>query len=322
MPDYTGVDPQVVRILETIAHVDPPKYQDIGRERARAQSAAVAAQRVERHGLEPVKSVEDRVIAGPGGQLPIRVYRAQDAGGPDGGLPVVLFVHGGGWTIGSVDTYDALARVTCNRTGAVLVSVDYRLAPEHPYPAALDDAWAALRWTSEHAAELGGDPARLGLWGDSAGGNICAALTLRARDAGGPAIKAQCLVYASVDTSKSYPSAQEFAEGFVLTAATSRWFSDNYLPEFSMRLEPGASPLLADSHAGLPPAVIAVGSHDILRDQNGAYAEKLRADGVHVWHRVYPGLVHTFSELGPYVDAAREARDEICVEFRTLLLAE
>ncbi|HWH32652.1 MAG TPA: alpha/beta hydrolase [Egibacteraceae bacterium] len=321
MADYTGVDPQVVRVLETIARVNPPRYQDVGHEQARVLSAAVAAQRAERHGVEPVKSVEDRVIAGPGGDLRLRVYWPQDAAHEDK-LPVVLFVHGGGWTVGSVDTYDGPARATCNRTGAVLVSVDYRLAPEHPYPAALDDGWAALRWTAEHAASLGGDPARIGVWGDSAGGNICAALTLRARDAGGPPIKAQCLVYVSVDASKPYRSAEEFAEGFVLTAATSRWFSNNYLPEFAMRLEPGASPLLADSHAGLPPAVIAVGSHDVLRDHSAVYAEKLRADGVAVWHRVYDGLVHTFYELAAYVDAAREARDEICAQFRTLLLAE
>lgn len=317
MTDYAGVDPQVVRVLETIAHVSPPAYQDIGPQEARRQFEAVAAVRNQRHGVEPVKSVDDRVIDGPGGELPLRVYWPQDAAAGD--LPVVLFVHGGGWTVGSLDSYDAQARATCNRTGAVLVSVGYRLAPEHPYPAALDDAEAALRWTGRHAAELGADPGRIGVWGDSAGGNIVAALTLRARDGGGPPIAAQCLVYPSVDTSKTYPSAEQFARGFVLTAATSLWFGDNYLPESSMRLEPGASPLLAESHAGLPPAVIAVGSHEVLRDHSVVYARKLQADGVPVWLRVYPGLVHTFYALDAVVDAAREARDEICAEFRELL---
>ena len=318
MIDRDGLDPDIVRVLDVVAGLNAPKYQDVGAEQARRQFDAVAAVRTQRHGVEPVKAVEDRTIPGPAGAIPVRIYWPDTADG-GGALPVVLFVHGGGWTVGNIGSYDAQARATCNRTGALLISVEYRLAPEHPYPAALEDALTALRWTAGHAADLGGDPARIGLWGDSAGGNLAAALTLWARDHGGPAIKAQCLIYPSVDTSRVYPSSERFAEGYLLTAATSLWFSTNYLPEYALRLEPGASPLLADSHAGLPPAVIAVASHDVLRDQGEAYARKLKADGVPVWHRTYPGLVHAFYALGGLSAAAQAAVDEICAQFRRLL---
>ena len=318
MIDRDGLDPQIRRVLEAVAHIDAPRYEDVGAEQARRQFDAVAAMRTQRNGVEPVKAVEDRHIPGPAGPVPVRIYWPDTTDG-GGALPVVLFIHGGGWTVGNIDSYDAQARATCNRTGALLISVEYRLAPEHPYPAALEDATAALQWTAEHAAELRGDRARIGLWGDSAGGNIAAALTLQARDHGGPQIKAQCLVYPSVDTSRAYPSHQQFAAGYLLTAATSLWFSTNYLPRHELRLEPGASPLLAGSHAGLPPAVIAVVSHDVLRDQGEAYARRLEADGVAVWHRTYPGLVHAFYALGGLSAAAQAAVDEICDQFRRLL---
>lgn len=320
MIDREGLDPGIVRVLDALAHLNPPRYEDVGAGQARRQFEAVAALREQRFGVEPVKATQDRVIPGPAGDLPVRVYWP-DVPAADEPLPVVLFIHGGGWTVGSIASYDAQARATCNRTGALLLSLEYRLAPEHPYPAALHDTIAALRWTAANAADLGGDPARIGLWGDSAGGNIAAALTLWARDNGGPPVKAQCLVYPSVDTSRTYPSYELFGESYLLTAATSLWFSTNYLPEFALRLEPGASPLLASSHAGLPPAVVAVASHDVLRDQGEAYARKLAADGVAVWHRTYPGLVHAFYALGPLSPAAQAAQDEVCAAFRELLVA-
>lgn len=320
MIDRQGLDPDILRVLDVVAGLNAPKYEDVGAQQARQQFDAVARLREQRFGVEPVKATQDLTVAGPAGDIPIRVYWPDaDGAGP---LPVVMFIHGGGWTIGNIASYDAQARSTCNRTGALLVSLDYRLAPEHPYPAALDDAEAVLEWTVANAAELGGDPERIGLWGDSAGGNLAAALTLRARDRGTPPIKAQCLVYPSVDTSTPHPSHERFAQGYLLTAATSLWFSTNYLPDFALRLEPCASPLLAGTHADLPPAVIAVASHDVLRDQGEAYARKLQADGVRVWHRTYPGLVHAFYALGGLSAAAQAAQDEICAQFRALLEAE
>lgn len=311
------LDPQVVNVLGAVAHVAPEKYEEVGAVKAREAFDRVAELRRTVYGEEPVKSVEDRTIPGPAGDLPIRIYWP-DAAGP---LPIVLFLHGGGWTIGNLDSYDSQARTICNQVEAVVVSVDYRLAPEHPYPAAFEDGVATLQWVARNAADLGGDPARLGIMGDSAGGNLAATATLWARDHGGPPIKAQCLVYPSADTTKVYPSLELFAEGLLLTAATSLWFGHNYLPDYARRLEPYASPLLAPAHTGLPPAVVAVASHDPIRDQGEAYADALQAAGVPVWRKRYQGHVHGFFAMGLVVDAARDAIEEICAEFAELLRA-
>ena len=311
------LDPQVVNVLGAVGHVAPEKYEEVGAAKAREAFDRVAELRRTVYGEEPVKSVENQVIPGPAGDMPIRLYWPE-ATGP---LPVVLFLHGGGWTVGNIDSYDSQARTICNQVEALVVSAEYRLAPEHPYPAAFDDAVAALRWTAAHSAELGGDPARLGVAGDSAGGNLAAAACLWARDHDGPAIKAQCLIYPSTDTSKEYPSFTEFADGLLLTAATSRWFKHNYLPDEARAHEPYANPLLASDHAALPPAVVAVASHDPLRDSGEAYAMALEAAGVPVWHKRYPGLVHGFFGMGLVVDAARDAIEEICAEFAELLNA-
>lgn len=317
MVDMSELDPQIVNLIAAAAHVAPEKYEEIGAVAARESYDRIAALRTSIYGEEPVKSVEDRVIPGPAGDLPIRIYWP-DATGP---LPIVLFLHGGGWTIGNLESYDGQARTLCNQVEAVVVGVDYRLAPEHPYPAAFDDCVAAVRWVAAHAEELGGDPARLGLMGDSAGGNLVAATTQWARNEGGPPVKAQCLVYPSADTTKVYPSFEEFSEGLLLTAALSTWFGDNYLPDYVRRLEPYASPLLAKDHSGLPPAVVAVASHDPIRDQGEAYADALQAAGVPVWRKRYQGLVHGFFAFGLIVDAARDAIEEICAEFADLLNA-
>lgn len=309
------LDPQVVRVIEAVRRIAPERYAEVGPERAREAFGRIAAARRRKYGQEPVKSVEDGAIDGPGGKLPVRVYTPEG----EGPLPIVLFLHGGGWTIGDLESYDSQARRLCNAVGAVTVAVEYRLAPEHPYPAAFEDAVAALRWTAAHAEQLGGDPSRLGLFGDSAGGNLAAAASLWAREEGGPPVAAQCLVYPSVDSTKAYPSLEEFADAPLLDKETTLWFGANYFPDFARRFEPFASPLLAERHAGLPPTVVATASHDTIRDGGEAYARALADEGVAVWHRRYEGMTHGFFAQHIVVDAAARAVEEICAAFRTFL---
>ncbi|HXQ59250.1 MAG TPA: alpha/beta hydrolase [Acidimicrobiales bacterium] len=263
-----------------------------------------------------VSSVDNETIPGPGGPIRIRVYRprAEEA------VPVVTYFHGGGWVIGDIDTHDGTCRTLCHRTGAVVVSVDYRLAPEHRFPAALDDCEAATAWVADHARHLGGDPERLAVAGDSAGGNLAAAVTLRARERGGPALRAQALVYPAVDFTTERPSVRSNGEGYLLTAAAMRWFCAQYLGDHDPG-DPMASPLLADLAAGpaLPPAVVAIAEFDPLRDEGRAYAEGLAGAGVPVHLLEFPGLVHGFMGLGALSPASARATDEVWAAFAGLL---
>jgi acetyl esterase len=223
-------------------------------------------------------------------------------------LPVVVFYHGGGWVIGDLDSHDATARAIAGGVGAVVVAVDYRLAPEHPYPAAVDDAFAALKWVSEHAAELGADPSRLAVAGDSAGGNLAAVVSQLARDAGGPPIKFQLLWYPATTLDSSLPSMAENADAPVLTAADTFAFLELYLKGHDADARPATlAPANAESLAGLPPAYIATAQYDPIRDDGVRYAELLRAAGVPVELHNAETLVHGYVSFGIAVPAAAEA---------------
>ncbi len=260
----------------------------------------------------PVAEVVDVVIPGPGGDVPARIYRPEG----DGPAPVLVWYHGGGWVIGDVETSDPTARKLCRRAGVVVVSVDYRLAPEHPFPAAPDDAWAALTWVADHIAEHGGDPARLAVGGDSAGGNLAALMAIRARDEGGPALRHQLLVYPATDLTMSHPSITENGEGYFLTQATMNWFTDHYLGADRQHGDPTApavSPLVAEDLSGLAPAQVLTAEFDPLRDEGAAYAARLAEAGVPVEHVPGPGLIHGFFAMGdvsPDADAAAGAAAE------------
>ena len=256
---------------------------------------------------EQVGSVEHRVVPGPAGDIPIRVYTPLEDRGR-----VLTFIHGGGWVIGDLDTHDPQARRIANAVGAVVVSVDYRRAPEHPYPAPLDDVMAALHWT---AANYPDRPHVVG--GDSAGGNLSAAAALRARDEG-PALAAQLLIYPAVDPSASMPSVAENAEGYFLTGADLIWFLAHYLPDPSMRTQPTADLINADL-AGLPPTVIATAEFDPLRDEGDAYANRLRDAGVEVRHFPGPGQIHGFFAFAPGVPSAAELRQDLLAALADLL---
>ena len=250
-----------------------------------------------------VAHVEDRVIAN---DVPVRIYRP--AG--DGPFGCLLFLHGSGWVIMSVDTHDHEARALCNRGNVVVVSVDYRLAPEHKFPAAVEDCWGALEWVVASAAELDIDPGRLAVGGDSAGGNLAAVLARRARDAGGPPIAFQLLVYPVLDARGGHASRIENKDGPGLTNELMHWFTDQYVRAAEDAEDPDVSPLLAESFAGLPPAFVLTAEYDPLRDEGAEYADRLAAAGVPVTYRLYEGATHGFWQMSRYAPYAQQALDE------------
>jgi acetyl esterase len=256
-----------------------------------------------------VETVEDVELAGPGGPLRIRVYRPE--GGPH---PAIVWLHGGGWVVGSLASHDPVLRALAARTPCCVVAVDYRLAPEAPFPAALDDAWAALAWTAARAAELGTDPARLAVGGDSAGGNLAAVLARHARDRG-VRLALQALVYPVTDHDFESPSYRRHAEGLNLTRAKMQWYWDSYLAGHDPH-DPDASPLRAADLAGVAPAVVQVAEHDPLLSEGEAYARRLADAGVAVTLTRYDGVIHGFNRMAALTPQAVEALDEVASAIR------
>jgi acetyl esterase len=242
----------------------------------------------------PVASEVDRTIPGPGGDLRVRVYT------PDlpGVLPVIVYFHGGGWVLYDLDTFNPICRDLANAAGAVVVAVAYRLAPEHPFPAAVDDAYATVRWVADHAAQIGGDGSRVAVAGDSAGGNLSAVTALRCRDEGAPTLAFQLIINPVTDCDLDTDSYHEFADGLFLTRDQMRWYWDHYLPDPAARTHPWASPLRADDLSGLPPAIVYTAENDPLRDEGEAFAARLAAAGVPTIARRVPGVIHGFMNLG------------------------
>jgi len=261
---------------------------------------------------------EDRTIDGPAGPIPLRVYwppRASDAASP-----VVVYLHGGGWCVGDLDTYDGVARGHAVGGDAVVVSVDYRLAPEHPYPAAVEDAWATTQWVAAHAEELGADGARLAVAGDSAGGNLAAVVSQLACKAGGPRIAFQLLWYPATTWDTSLPSFTENADAPILDGTAVRAFSRWYVGDMDLSDMPATlAPGRAKDLAGLPPAYIAVAGHDPLRDDGARYAELLTAAGVPVELHNAEGLIHGYLGYAGVVPAATDAMDRGLSALRTAL---
>ena len=255
---------------------------------------------------EPVASVEELLAPGPAGPVRVRVYRP---GGEDPFAGLVWF-HGGGWVVGSLDSHDRICRALCRRAGALVCSVDYRLSPEHRFPAALEDAWAATRWAGDEAAALGLDPARLAVGGDSSGGNLAAAVALRARDAGVP-LALQALVYPVTDHRFDTGSYEGFADGYGLTREGMRWFWEQYLGPGGDGTRPEASPLRALDLRGVAPALVQTAEADVLRDEGEAYARRLLDAGTPATLTRYDGMVHGFLRHAGIIDRAHDALDEI-----------
>lgn len=307
------LDPQVQTVLDQFRSINVAQFSDLGLEGARKLLDDLA----EATPAEPVEAVDDRRIPGPAGEIPVRVYRPA---GPPGPLPVVVFFHGGGFVLGTLTSHDRSCRALANRAGCLVVAVDYRLAPEHPFPAGVEDALAATGWVATHAADLAADPDRLGVAGDSAGGNLAAVVCHFARERGGPRIRHQLLVYPTVDlTGGDWPSYREFGEGYLLTRQDMLWFMSLYFEPGADRRDLRASPLLAASHAGLPPATILTAEFDPLRDEGEAYGERLRAAGVPVSVHRYEGQIHGFLGMTVAVERAARALDEGAAEVREAL---
>jgi acetyl esterase/lipase len=261
-----------------------------------------------RRQVHPDVRTEDHTIDSPAGPIPIRIYRPPTD--TKTMPPVVVFLHGGGWCVGDLDTYDGDARNHAVGADAVVVSVDYRLAPEHPYPAAVEDAWAATQWVAAHADELGVDADRLAVAGDSAGGNLSAVIALMARDAGGPAIRFQLLWYPATTWDTSLPSFTEHADALLLDGSAVRGFSRWYVGDLDLSDMPATlAPGRAKDLAGLPPAYIAVAGHDPLRDDGARYAELLTAAGVPVQLHNAETLIHGYLGYAGIVPAATEAAE-------------
>jgi len=264
---------------------------------------------------EPVAEVQNRTISGPAGPIAVRVYRpvVKET------LPVLIYFHGGGFVICSLDTHDGECRRLANASGCAVISVDYRLAPENKYPAAVEDAYAATKYVAEHAAEFGIDPQRMAVGGDSAGGNLATVVATLARDRGGPLLKFQLLIYPLVDFADNSPSMQQYAKDYFLTRESMDWFTECYLPSSLAGREPSASPLNTEDVRRLPPAMILTAEYDPLCDQGEAYARKLQSAGVPVELKRYDGMIHAFFSFSGVIDTAKVALADAASALRRAL---
>jgi acetyl esterase len=313
------LDPQARAVLERLARAKLPSYAEIGAPAARVlyreTRASLSADPPE------VAHIEDLRAPGPAGEIPLRLYRPLGTGTMEK-LPALVYFHGGGWTIGDLDTHDVPCREFANRARCVVLAVDYRLAPEHKFPAAVDDALAATRWVARDAARLGIDDKRIAVAGDSAGGNLAAVVALELRDAGGPRLTMQVLIYPATDMAADTPSHVSFAEGHMLTRESIHWFMGNYLRGPADVTDWRASPLKAPNLADLPEAYIVTAGFDPLRDEGRAYAERLEAAGVNVTYECFGGQIHGFIMMGGAIAAAHHVIYRAAQVLRTAFARE
>jgi acetyl esterase len=304
------VDPQIQALLDMGTGV--PATNTLSVAAARTQyEARIGLMAPAAH----IATVTERTVQGPGGDLKLRIYRPVG----EGPFPLLVFFHGSGFVLCSLDTHDGMCRNLCAGAGCVVVSVDYRLAPEHKFPAGLDDCVFATSWVSEHAAELEGDAGRIVVGGDSAGGNLAAAAALRIRDEGGPALLGQLLIYPVTDYyTPGTPSYRENADGYGLTRDTMVWFWDHYLSDPAEAAEPYASPLRARDLSGLPAALVVTAEYDPLCDEGEYYAAKLRAAGTAATTSRWDGMNHGFFFWVGRVDKAGDAMAESCAWLREI----
>ena len=294
------------KMLDWVAAADAPPMIEMTPDEARAfQAAGTVKTNLD---PEPVHAIEDRTIEGPGGALDLRIYRPSD----QTGLPVCVYLHGGGFVIGSLDTHDPLCRRLANRSGVIVVSVDYRLAPEHRYPAGVEDSSAALDWVAANAAAFGGDPTRLAVSGDSAGGNLAAVAANRAVDAGGPALRCQALIYPVTDHGRGdHETRRTMGEIFPIPTPVMEWFHEHYFGHADSVFEPDASPLRRENMSGLPPTLVLTAGLDPLCSEGKAYADRLEAAGVAVRYTQYDRTIHGFMQMGRIIPCAQDAIDEV-----------
>ena len=297
------VDPQMQAVIERVARAGLPPYYTVSAAEARRLYKET------RGALAPpvpeVGEVRELAARGPGGAIPLRLYRGL---GTEAGavLPALVYFHGGGWTIGDLDTHDIVCRTLANRARCAVVSVDYRMGPEHKFPAAVEDCVAATRWVAEQGAALGIDAARIAVGGDSAGGNLATVAAITLRDAGGPPLAFQALIYPATDQRMDTASHASFAEGYLLTRSNMLWFRGNYLAAADYD-DWRASPIRAADLGRLPPAHIITAGYDPLRDEGRAYSDRLAESGVPVLYECFEGMAHGFVTMGGAVAAANHA---------------
>lgn len=303
------LDPEAEILVLAAARVPTTPLEQLSPQQARVDMLRQTALLGRGEGVE---KIEDLLAPGPNGEIPIRIYT------PAGQTPrgCLVFFHGGGFVIGSIETHDAMCRMIANASGTVIASVDYRLAPEHKYPAAAEDAYAATCWIAEQARRLGLDPKRIAVGGDSAGGNLAAVTTMMARERGGPALAFQLLLYPVTDAYLDTTSYGQYAEGYLLTRAAMAWFWEHYLNDAAEREHPYASPLRAEDLSGLPPALVITAECDPLCDEGEAYARRLEAAGVPVTLTRYSGMIHGFIRRAKLLSQGRKAVEQIAEALR------
>lgn len=306
------LDVSAQKLLDQIRAAAPPPMESLPVAEARAgyaRSRVLLAP-------DPPEVAETRDLEFPSGghAIAARLYRGREA--PRGRAPVVVFFHGGGWALGNLDSHDSFCRGLANDAGCAVLAVDYRLAPEHKFPAAADDAEAAVAWAAAESAALGLDPSRIAVAGDSAGGNLAAVAALAARDAGGPKLRLQVLIYPSLDLAFGHASHRRVGEGYTLTASAMRWFRELYLARPEDAVSWRASPLRQTDLGGVAPAFIVTGGCDPLCDEAADYAQRLIAAGIDVTYRFYPGQMHGFVSAGRVIPEGRAASSEIASAVR------
>ncbi|MEV8512128.1 alpha/beta hydrolase [Dactylosporangium sp. NPDC051484] len=278
-----------------------------------ARAADLASIRAAGGSPEKVHEVTDHWLPGPDGKLPLRVYRPS----AEPALPVLMYFYGGGWVLGTIDTADGIARNLANATGCIVAVPGYRLAPEHPFPAAIEDCWAATEWVAGNAEALGADPGRIAVGGDSAGGNLAAGVTLMAQRTGGPRLAGQLLVYPNTDQAADDESMRTNDDPYLFNHHSVAWYRSHYLTDPDDARNPLASPLRAESLVGLPPALVITAEYDPLRDQGERYAARLAEDGVPVTVTRYEGMIHGFFAMSGTLDAGKSALDQAAKQLRT-----
>jgi acetyl esterase len=307
-----ALDPQAQALLDQMQEAGVPPFEQMTVGEARQAAYAF----IDLQGApEDVASVGHRFVPGPCCDLPVRIYTPEG----EGPFPALVYFHGSGWVILNIEVADIAARALTNRTGCVVVAVNYQKAPEHKFPVPFDDAYAATTWVAEHASELGIDPGRIGVAGDSAGGNLAAAVCLKARDEHGPSLAYQLLIYPVTDYGWDKPSYLENAEGYLLQRETMRWFWGHYLASEAEGDNPLVSPLRAPDLSGLPPALIVTAEFDPLRDDGELYGQRLREAGVPVKISRYDGMIHGFFYMAGVLDQTKNLYDEIGTEVRAAL---
>jgi acetyl esterase len=306
------LDPQIETLLQKMAQQGAPPVHTLTAVQARESRNPIFI----KLGGPPkaVANVKDVNIPGPAGQIPIRIYTPQGSEP----FPILVYFHGGGFVICNLDTHDALCRSLANGASCIVVSVDYRLAPEHKFPAAVEDAYAATRWVADNANSISGDATRIAVSGDSAGGNLAAVVSLMAREKGGPSLIYQLLVYPVTDLSSvDTDSYREHGEGYILTKDSMGYYRDHYVGRREELQNAYASPLLAQELKGLPPALVLTAEFDVLTDEAEAYADRLKKAGVPVKYTCYKGMIHAFFSLAAVVDRARDAMNEATAALRS-----